>query len=249
MSRKDRELYSFNKNKKFLLSGMKDGIPIGLGYLAVSFSLGIDARNVGLSPFQSFLASLFCNASAGEKAGFTVIAAAGTLIEMALITLIANIRYVLMSCAISQRIDTKMPVIHRFGVAFGLTDEIFGVSIARSGFVNPYYTYGALLSAGPCWWTGTAIGCIAGNLMPARLVSAFSVALYGMFLAIIIPAGKKDRVIASLIAISFALSLAASYIPFVCEISSGTRIIVLTMVISLSAAVLFPIKGGRGDRK
>ena len=243
MTRKNKEIVGVLNKKSAFLNGLRDGIPIGLGYFAVSFSLGIEAQNAGLSFFESFLASFFCNASAGEMAGFTVIAAKGTLFEMALITLIANIRYVLMSFAIGQRVNPKTSVIHRFLIAYGLTDEIFGISIAKPGYLNPFYSYGAILCAGPCWWAGTVIGNIAGNLMPIRLVSAFSVALYGMFLAIIIPAGKKDRIIAALIAISFAASFSASYIPFICDISNGTRIIVLTVVISLAAAILLPHKG------
>ena len=251
MALKNGETIGVLNKRSAFLNGLRDGIPIGLGYFAVSFSLGIEAQNVGLSFFQSFLASFFCNASAGEMAGFTVIAAKGTLFEMALITLIANIRYVLMSCAISQRVNPKMSIIHRFLIAYGLTDEIFGISIAKSGYINPFYSYGAILCAGPCWWAGTVIGNIAGDIIPQSLVSALGVGLYGMFLAIIIPAGKKDKIIAALIVISFAASFCASYIPFICDISSGTRIIVLTVVISLAAAILFPHKGeevsGNGD--
>ncbi len=230
------------QNKEAFRSGFKDGIPIGLGYFAVAFSLGIAAKNAGLSPFEGFLTSFLCNASAGEYAGFTIIAAGATYIEMALATLVANARYLLMSCAMSQRLDNKMPFFHRFIMGFYITDEFFGAAIARPGTLNPFYTYGAATAAAPCWAIGTALGVLAGNLLPLRVVSAFSVALYGMFLAIIIPPARKSKIILGLIAVCFALSIAASYIPFICELSEGTRTIILTVAISTVAALLFPVR-------
>ena len=134
-------------NRSILLKGMRDGIPIGLGYLAVSFSLGIAAREAGLSPFQGFLASLSNNASAGEYAGFMLIASNAAYFEIALMTLIVNARYFLMGCALSQRLPSNMPIYHRLLLGYDLSDEIFGVTIARRGFVNPYYTYGVVLVA------------------------------------------------------------------------------------------------------
>lgn len=227
-------------SRQALQEGIRDGVPIGLGYFAVSFSLGIAAKNAGLTPFQGFLASLLCNASAGEYAGFTLIAAGAAYLELAIVTLIANARYLLMSCAMSQRLDPKMPGFHRLLMAFHITDELFGIAIARPGCLNPYYSYGAVLVAGPCWAVGTALGVIAGDLLPLRLVSAFSVALYGMFLAVIIPAARKDKVIAGLIVLCFAASFCAARLPMISDISSGTRTIILTVALSAAAAVLFP---------
>ena len=228
------------QNRQALQKGMRDGIPIGLGYLAVAFSLGIVAKNIGLSPFQAFLTSLLCNASAGEYAGFTVIAASAPFPEMAIVTLITNARYLLMSAALSQRLDPRMPFFHRFLIAYDVTDELFGINIAQPGYINPFYTYGAVLTAAPGWAIGTALGTIAGNLLPLRIVSALSVALYGMFLAVIIPPAKKDRVIAVLIVICFAASYLASTLPIVSQLSEGTRTIILTVVIAGGAALLFP---------
>ena len=230
------------ENMKKLKEGVLAGIPIALGYLAVSFSLGIAAKNAQLTPFQSFLASFFCMASAGEHAGFSVIAAGGTFLEIALITLIANARYLLMSCAMSQKMKPGSSLAHRMLVAFGITDEIFGISIAQPGYLNPWYAYGALLVAVPGWSIGTALGTIAGNLLPLRLVSAFSVALYGMFLATIIPPAKKDRVIAILILVCFVASFGATYLPFISDLSEGTRTILLTVILSAGAAIFFPRK-------
>lgn len=228
-------------NLETLRNGIKDGIPIALGYLAVSFSLGIAAKNVGLTPGQGFLVSILCNASAGQYAGFTSIGAMAAYLEIALATLVANARYLLMSCAMSQRIDPKMPFFHRFIMAFHVTDELFGIAIARPGYLNPYYSYGAALIASPAWGIGTMLGVIAGNMLPLRLVSAFSVALYGMFLAIIIPPARKSRIIAALVVISFVLSFLAATLPMVSELSEGTRTIILTVVIASAAAILFPV--------
>lgn len=234
--------YSPRGQKGVFLLGMRDGLPIGLGYFAVAFSLGIAAKDAGLSAFEGFLASLLTNASAGEHAVFNLIRASAPYIEVALITLITNARYLLMGCALSQRFAPDTPLVHRLIVGFDITDEIFGITIAREGKINPYYTYGAMLASIPFWATGTALGIIMGNLLPIRAVSALSVALYGMFLAVIVPPAKKDKVIAALIPICFALSALFAYAPYISQLSEGNRTIILTVVISAAAALLFPIK-------
>lgn len=231
-----------NHNKSAFLKGLKDGIPIGLGYFAVAFSLGVAAKNAGMTPFQGFLVSLLCNASAGEYVGFTMIAAGVTYLEIAIGTMVANARYLLMSCALSQRTAPGMPLHHRLLMAFHVTDELFGIAISRPGYLNPYYSYGAVLTAAPPWAIGTALGVIAGNLLSPRLVSAFSVALYGMFLAVIIPPARKDRVIAGLIIVCFTISYIAANLPALSGISEGTRTIILTVIIAALAAILFPKK-------
>ena len=174
---------------------MHDGIPIALGYLVVSFTLGIAARNAGLSPAEGFLASLLNNASAGEYAGFTVIAADAPYLTIILLTLVANARYLLMSCVISQKFAPDTSIWHRIFVAFDITDEIFGITIARKGYVAPFYNYGAMAVAMPGWSIGTLLGIVAGNILPPSVVSALSVALYGMFLWIIVPPARADRVV------------------------------------------------------
>lgn len=228
--------------KSIFFEGMRDGLPIGLGYLAVSFSLGVAAKATGLNAFQGFLVSLLNNASAGEYAGFTVIAAGATYLEMALITLIANARYLLMSCAMSQRFAPNTPLRHRLLIGHYVTDEIFGITIARPGIINPIYSYGAIAIAAPCWAFGTAFGVIAGNILPLRVVSALSVALYGMFLAVIIPPAKKDKVVGVCVVLSFLLSFLASRLPVISTLSEGTRTIILTVLIATAAALLFPVK-------
>ena len=226
------------------LEGFRDGIPIALGYFAVAFSLGIAARNAGLTAAQGFVASTLCIASAGEYALFTMIGAGATYLETAILTLVTNARYFLMSCALSQKIDPQMPDWHRFVFGAGVTDEIFGISIARTGWLDPLYNYGAMAVSVPAWAVGTALGIVMGNLLPARAVSALSVALYGMFLAIIIPPMKKDRAIALCVILGFASSWAAGrFLP----LSAGTRTILLTVGLSSLAALLFPVREEDAD--
>lgn len=222
--------------------GFKDGIPIGLGYFAVAFSLGIAAANIGLTPFQGFLTSMLMNASAGESAAFTAIKEGVPYIQAALVTIVANARYFLMSFALSQKINPKEKTIHRLLMGFYLTDEFFGLAISQDGYANPKYTYGAVCLAAPCWAIGTALGIVMGNILPKNIVSALSVALYGMFLAIIIPQAKKNKAISILIIISFLTSYILSRYT---SISSSTIIIVLTIVISAFGAIVFPVKGDK----
>lgn len=222
--------------------GLRDGFPIGLGYLAVAFSLGIAARNAGLDAVQGFVASALCVASAGEYAGFTFIAAHASYLEIIVGSIVANARYLLMSTALSQRFAPDTPFVHRIGVGLGVTDEIFGLAIARPGYVDPPYQYGAMLASIPLWCIGTSAGIIAGNLLPARVVTALSASLFGMFLAVIMPAARDDRVVRVCVIASFAASYVASYlIPVTAAWSSGTRTIVLTVVISAIVALVRPV--------
>lgn len=224
----------------WLKKGIRDGIPIGLGYFAVAFTLGIAAKNSGLSALQAALASITCHASAGEFAGFTLIAAAASYAEVAVTELIINARYFLMSCALSQKLDRGLPFFHRLIMGWFVTDELFGAAISVPGRLQPAYLYGMALVASPGWVSGTYLGVLFGNLLPGRIVSALSVGLYGMFLAIVIPPARTDRVIAGVVAASMLVSCLFTYAPILRQISSGTRIILLTVVISLGAAVLFP---------
>ncbi|MBR1812543.1 MAG: AzlC family ABC transporter permease [Lachnospiraceae bacterium] len=236
-------------NKNAFANGARDGFPIGLGYLAAAFSLGIAARNAGLTPFQSTLASLLCNASAGEYAGFTLIAAGASLLEIAVVIFITNARYLLMSCAMSQRMATDMPGKHRMAMAFFITDELFAINMARPGYLNPYYSYGSAATSLTLWALGTALGTIAGNILPMRLVSAFSVTLYGMFLAVIIPPVRHDRIVGALVIISFIGSWLFSQLEIFSSISAGTKTILLTLLIAGGAALLFPREAEGGQEE
>ncbi len=230
-------------------AGLRDGMPIGLGYFAVAFTLGIAAKNAGFSAVQAMVESLLNNASAGEYAVFSLVAAGASYWEVAVMTLVANARYLLMSCALSQKLAPDTPLGHRLLLAFDVTDELFGISIAVPGRLDPRYTYGAMTVAIPGWALGTFLGVIVGNILPLRLVSALSVGLYGMFLAVIVPPAKKDRVVLILVAACFLLSYAAGRLPLLAGISAGTRTILLTVAVALAAAVLFPVgeEQGGGD--
>ena len=220
--------------------GFKAGIPIGLGYFAVAFSMGILAASAGLSPFQGFLASALITASAGENAALIAIREAVPYIQIAMITVVANIRYVLMSFALSQKISPEPKMIHRFLLGFWLTDEFFALAIQQDPYCDPFYSYGAISFAWPCWAIGTGLGVAMGNILPARIISALSVALFGMFLAIIIPPAKKSKPIAILIIISFIMSyLLSRFSP----LSESSATILLTIIISSFAAIAFPVKG------
>ena len=239
-----KKIYSIKtiENRRALKQGMRHGIPIALGYFAVSFSLGIAAREANITVLQGFLMSLFCKASAGQYIGITLIAAGATYLEIAFATLVVNARYMLMSCSLSQLLKPDTPLGLRFLVGDTVTDEIFGISVARGPDYNPWYSHGAVLVAGPSWALGTACGILAGNILPLRVVSALSVALFGMFLAVFIPPARKSKVIAGLVVVCFAASYACSVLPVVAEIAEGTRNIILTVVISAAAALLFPRK-------
>ena len=221
---------------------MRDGIPIGLGYFAVAFALGVAARSAGLHPAQGFIASLLCLASAGQYAGFSVIAAGGSYLEIAVITLVINARYLLMGIALNQKVREGTPIGPRILIGMTITDEIFGVTISKPGYVNPYFNVGVWSIALIFWSLGTALGIAVGNILPLRAVSAMSVALYGMFLASIIPPVRKDKAIGIVIAFSFAFSYLFTVFPGVSELSSGNRTILLAVVISAAAALIAPRK-------
>ena len=228
-------------NRSELVKGIRDGVPIGLGYFAVAFSLGITAKSIGLRPITCMITSILCHASAGEYAVYTVIGENAAYIEMAVMVLVANARYLLMSAAMSQRMDSSLSFLHRLVMGFGITDELFGISIARPGTLNPNYMYGGMLISIPMWAAGSAIGCFSGGVLPDRIVSALSVALFGMFLAIIIPPARKNRLIGAIIAVCFALSFIFSKLSALSGISGGTKTIILTVVISAIASILFPV--------
>ena len=231
-----------NENKRWYMRGLRDGIPIGLGYFAVGFTLGITAREAGITAFQMGLMSLMMHASAGQFAVITIIAGQSGYVAMILTQLVINIRYLLMSCALSQKIspDTSMP--KRMLMAYFVTDEIFGIAASVKGNLNPYYNYGAATVASPGWALGTCLGVVLGTALPDRITRALSVALYGMFLAVIIPPARTNKVIAGLVLISMICSSLFSCLPVLANISSGMKVIILTILISGAASVLFPIK-------
>ena len=238
------------KDQRFtpFLKGLRDGLPIGAGYFAVAFGLGIAAQQTGMTPLQGCLMSFFNHASAGEYAGVSAIRTGATYIETALLILIANARYLLMSTALSQKLSPDLGFIHRLLIGFDITDELFGISIAYPGFLDPFYMYGAFLTTTPLWATGTAIGITAGNILPDIVVRSLSAAIYGMFIAVIIPPARKSRVVLLLVLVSFALSWLCGVLPALSGLTGSAKVIVLTLLLAGAAAALFPVaeKGG-GD--
>ncbi|MEG2000088.1 MAG: AzlC family ABC transporter permease [Evtepia sp.] len=229
-------------NEHAFRRGFRDGIPIFLGYFTVSLSLGIVMKQNGISPLQGLIMSLTNMTSAGEFAGVTVVAAGSGLVVMATLQLVINARYLLMSCALSQRLDESVSLGQRLLLGLTVTDEIFGISIAQTGKLSPLYSIGALCAACPGWTFGTFFGALMGSVLPARVVTALGVALYGMLIAVFIPPAKNNKIIAGAVILSMLLSWLVSVIPICSNLSSGMKIIILTVIISGGAAILFPVK-------
>jgi predicted branched-subunit amino acid permease len=229
------------KSKNGFTQGIKDGIPIALGYLSVSFSLGIMVQADGLTVFQGALMSLSNVTSAGEFAGLKIIAAGGTLLEMVLTQFIINLRYALMSLSLSQKLSEDVKGWQRMVIAFGNTDEIFAVAMAHQKSLTFPYMVGlqSLPIAG--WTLGTILGSVAAGLMPESVSTAMSVALYGMFIAIVLPVAKKSKAVLFVSVLAIVISCCLYYIPALSFISEGIGIILVTIAAAGLTAVLFPI--------
>ncbi|MCR5307314.1 MAG: AzlC family ABC transporter permease [Oscillospiraceae bacterium] len=234
----------------FFRRGLLHGLPIGLGYLSVSFGFGIMAVRVGMSVFEATLISLLNLTSAGQAAGVNVIAAGGTLAEMALVQLTVNIRYALMALSLSQKCSPRFRLPQRLLGAHGITDEIFGVCAAQEGALEPPYLFGMTLISMTGWVLGTFLGAFAGSLLPASVTAALGILLYGMFLAIIVPPARKDRAILCTVLAAAALSVLCRYL--LPALSEGFAVILCAVTAAAAAALLFPRpeedaaeKGGR----
>lgn len=229
-------------NNKPFVYGLRDGLPIGLGYYAVAFSIGIVASKAGLTWWMGAISSFLTRASAGEYGVYSLISANAALAEVVGLSLVANMRYLLMTAALTQKFIPGTSLLRRISMALCVTDEIFGISIAYPGHLAPSYTYGAMIISTVMWSAGCASGIVAGDILPTNIVSALSVALYGMFIAIVIPPSKKDRGVMSAVACSFLFSGICAVMPVLCEMNSGTKTIILTLVISAIAAIVKPVK-------
>ena len=236
-------------NTEWFKKGNLAGVPICLGYFAVSFALGIAARNIGMTWLQAFAMSAGMVASAGEFAALNLLQSGAGIMEMVLTCVIVNLRYFLMSCAITQKLSPKMKGVHRLGLAYCMTDEIFGLSVAVPEKLNPFYTYGITVVSVFGWCLGTVLGVVVGNILPGWAVNALSVSLYGMFIAIIIPPARKNHFIGLIVLVSMAASLVFTVAPLLKEISSGFRIIILTLVIAGIAAWIHPIPEADSDHQ
>ena len=230
------------ENRRWYGKGIRDGIPIALGYFAVAFTLGIAAKKAGFTPLQAFVSSFTTNASAGQYAGIALIQAGAGLFEIAVMEAVANARYLLMSASLSQKFSPDTPFIHRLLVGYDVTDEIFGISVTVPGYLNPFYSYGAMTMALPGWALGAMLGVLFGTILPPRVVSALGVGVYGMFIAIIVPPARRSRVIAGVVLVSAAVSFALDRIALFAALSAGVRTILMTVLLSAAAALLFPVK-------
>lgn len=229
------------EQNKFL-KGITDGLPICIGYFAVSFAFGIAAVQSGLTWLEALLISATNLTSAGQVAGLPIIAGGGSFVEMAVSQLVINSRYSLMSVSLSQKISDRVTLPQRFLIAFGNTDEIFGVSVSNKGTVGPLYMYGLILTPYFGWSLGTLFGAILGNILPTVVVAALSVAIYGMFIAIVTPVVKKELNTALCVLLAIIISCAFKFIPLLQIIPSGFTVIICAVIPSLIFAFAAPIE-------
>ena len=242
--KKTQENVSGAQALPWFVRGLRDGIPICMGYFAVAFALGITARGIGMNALQAGLMSMGMVASAGEYAAIMLISSSAGVIEMIITCIVVNLRYFLMSCSLSQKLSPDLPFYHRFMLPYCITDEIFALSSAVPGYLDPRYSYGMTIISVAGWTAGTVLGVLLGNIMPSFIVNALGVSLYGMFLAIIIPPSRKDRFIAGLVAASMAASGLFSVLPVIKGISGGFKVIILTLALAGAAAVIRPVSDG-----
>ncbi len=230
------------KRRQDYIRGLRHGIPIALGYLSVSFSFGIAAVSQGLDWWAAVLISMTNLTSAGQVAGLGIIVSGGTMVEMALAQLVINLRYALMSLSLSQKLAENYPTWHRAITAFGMTDEIFAVASGQPEEVRPAYMYGLITLPFLGWAGGTLLGGLAGTLLPDMLCAVLGLAIYGMFIAIIVPPARDSVGVLSVVLLSGALSCALKYIPLFAGISSGFSIIICAVLASVFGALIFPRK-------
>lgn len=229
------EVNSFSK-------GIKDGIPICLGYIAVSFAFGIFSVESGLSALEALFISLTNVTSAGQLAAVPIIAGGGTLVELAVTQLVINLRYSLMSVSLSQKLGKSVRMIDRFLISFVNTDEVFAVSVSQKAAVGRKYLYGLILTPYLGWSAGTIAGAVAGNVLPEIITASLGVAIYGMFIAIVVPPAKKSRPVLLCVLTAIALSCAFRYIPFLSVVPQGFVIIICAVIASALFALIAPVE-------
>lgn len=218
--------------------GVKDGLPIGLGYLSVSFTFGILAVSKGLSWLQASIISLTNVTSAGQVAGLNIMVSAGGILAMIISQIIINLRYSLMGIALSQKADKTMTPLLRIILAFAITDEIFGVAVSKKYEFGAKYFFGLTILPIIGWVAGTTIGAILGRVFPDFLTNALAIGIYGMFVSIVLPKAKHDKVILSGALLSCVLSCVLFYTPVLAEHVSGGFAIIIAAVLSALFAVL-----------
>lgn len=229
------------KENNNFAEGIRDGIPICLGYFSVAFAFGIFSVESGLGILQTLLISMTNVTSAGQLAGVPIIVAGGTLIELAVAQLVINLRYALMSVSLSQKLGATVSLLDRFIISFVNTDEVFAVASGKKGLVGKKYLYGLILTPYIGWSMGTLLGAGAGNILPASVVSALGIAIYGMFVAIVMPEAKKSRATALCVLTAIVLSCCFEYIPFLASVPAGFTVIICAVAASGLFAWLAPV--------
>ena len=241
----EKEKYSTHSE---YFKGFRDGLPIGLGYLSVSFAFGITAVKMGIPVIAAILISMTCVTSAGQVAGITAIASGGGFIEIALAQLIINLRYSLMSLSLSQKLCRKYSLFHRLTTSFGVTDEVFAVASARTEKVTPPYMYGLITLPYIMWSAGTALGALLGGILPDFVTSALGIAIYGMFIAIVVPPARRFKGVLVVALMAAALSCAFKFLPFL-DFLGGFSVIICTVIAAAAGALIFPrpVEDGEAD--
>lgn len=225
-----------------MTKGIKDGIPIAIGYFSVSFTFGMLAVKSGISIFQSVLISLLNLTSAGQFAGINMIFSQASVVEMILTQFVINIRYSLMSLSLSQKLDAGVRGRERLIISYGVTDEIFAVASCKPGTVGTHYMYGLIFLPVLGWVGGTLAGAVAGSLLPSEIISALGIALYGMFIAIVVPVAAENKAVKVVVLTALCLSTLFYYLPIGEKLSSGFSMIICTIIAAGLGAVLFPIR-------
>ncbi len=228
-------------NKQEFKEGIRDGLPICLGYISVSMAFGLTAVKAGMPIWSAVLISLTNLTSAGQFAGTNLLIAHSSYIELMITTFIINIRYFLMSLSISQKVDRDFGTEERLIASFGVTDEVFAVSMQRRKEISFSYMLGLIGTPILGWTCGTLIGAVATSLLPAVLTDAMGIALYGMFIAIIVPPAREHKSVLVAVLLAIAASYAFTYLPILSAISGGWSVIIITVVVSAIAAWLFPV--------
>ena len=220
--------------------GLLNGIPVMLAYLFVSIGFGIMATSVNLTILEATLMSLTNLTSAGQYEGLTIIASAGSLLEMIICQIIINLRYSLMAVSLTQKLDDSFTPVHRLIVSFGITDEIFAIAYSKNEKLTPSYMYGLILTPILGWTAGTFIGALAGNILPLFITNALGILLFGMFISIIITPAKKDMKLLLCVIIAAALSVLFKFV--LTFINTGIAIVVSAVLSALICALIFPVR-------
>lgn len=232
------------ENSKYRLreftSGVKEGIPIAIGYIPIAITFGLISKSSGIPGFVSISMSFFIYAGASQFIGVNLMAVGASTMEIVMTTLILNFRHFLMTSSLSQRIEEKTPKKLLSILAFGVTDETFAVlSLRKEEKINPWLTLGLNFIAFSSWNVGTSIGIIIGDAIPKILSSSMGIALYAMFIGLLIPSIKNSRPVLIIAIISIAVSSLLHWIPIFSFISKGWSIIISTVTAASIGAVLY----------